>query len=274
MADELRGAADFPGSAVLRSAVQRLAAAGPRSGLFFDFDGVLAPIQDDPDTVQPEPGVLPALAELSEVAGRLAVVSSRPAGFLHDRLGALPFLDLYGMYGLEHVAAGRVVLDPAARPWLPAVRRLAREAAAALPGVYIEDKALSVGLHYRLTPHRRAAIEAWAAAAQRRTGFVPQPGRMVLELRAPIPMDKGHAVARLAKDLDAAWFFGDDIGDVLAFAELHRRVAVSGGRFSALAVGVGNDAVVAEVAAHADVLLPGPASVVELLRYLRASWGG
>jgi trehalose 6-phosphate phosphatase len=96
---------------------------------------------------------------------------------------------------------------------------------------------------------------------------------MVVELRPPIPMDKGRVVARLAEDLDAAWFFGDDIGDVPAFIELHRRAAVSDGRFSALAVGVGNDTPVAEVAAHADVLLAVPALVVELLRHLRAGFG-
>lgn len=273
MAEQLRDAADLPNSASLRCAVARLVAAGPRAGLFFDFDGVLAPIQDDPVTVQPEPGMRRALTELSGVVGRLALVSSRPVEFLHDRLGAVPRLELHGLYGLEHMNNGQVVIDPAARPWLPAVRRLAREAASALPEVYVEDKALSVGLHYRLAPHRRAAIEAWAADAQRRTGFVPQPGRMVVELRPPIPMDKGVAVARLAQDLEAAWFFGDDVGDVPAFAELHRRAAGAAGRFSALAVGVGNDTVVAEVAAQADVLLPTPALVVELLRHLRARFG-
>jgi len=269
--EELRGPADFPGSPVLSAAVGRLVAAGRRAGLFFDFDGVLAAIQNDPDAVRPVAGALPALDALSRVVGRVAVVSSRTAEFLRDRLAAVPGLDIHGLYGLEHVdGGGRIAVEPAARPWLAAVGRLAGEAASAFPDIRVEDKRLSVGLHYRLTPHRRQAIEAWAADAQRRTGFVAQAGRMVVELRPPLPMDKGSVVARLAAGLDAAWFFGDDLGDLPAFDELHRR-ARSGG-FAALAVGVGNDAVVEEVRARADVLLTTPAVLVDLLRFLRAQY--
>lgn len=265
---ELRERADFEDCPPLRSAIERLAAAPSRAGLFFDFDGVLSKIQRDPLTVQPTVGVLRELEDLGTVVGKIVVVSGRNAEFLRDRLFGTPRLEIYGLYGLEHVDdRGEVVVEPAARQWVPTVRQLVDRAVAELPGVHVEDKKLSVGLHYRHAPHLRAAIEEWASRATQSTGFMVQPGRMVVELKPPVSMDKGCVVARLAAELRAAWFFGDDLGDLPAFAALHRRVAADS-TFSGFAVGVGNDTDVAEVKAAADVFLASPDVLVELLRYV------
>jgi trehalose 6-phosphate phosphatase len=264
----LRDRADFQGCPTLRSAIERLVAAPSSSGLFFDFDGVLSRIQPDPQTVQPTAGVAHALENLATVVGKIALVSSRNAEFLRDRLFGIPRLEIYGLYGLEHVdERGAVAVEPAAQPWIPAVRRLVDKAVGELPGVHVEDKRLSVGLHYRHAPHLRASIEDWARRAAHSAGFTVQPGRMVVELKPPIRMDKGSVVATLSADLRTAWFFGDDLGDLPAFAALHRR-AETDGAFSGLAVGVGNDTDVAEVRQAADVFLDSPDVLVELLRYV------
>lgn len=273
MTDELRDAADFGSSEVLRAAVERLVAAGTRTGLFFDFDGVLSRIQENPDSVRPTEGVRAALEELSPVVDRLALISSRNAAFLNQRLAGVPNLRIYGLYGLEHVSNdGSIAVEPAARPWMAAVQQLRSEAARELPEVHVEDKKLAVGLHYRRTPQLREPVEAWARQAARRTGFTVQAGRMVVELRPPIAMDKGSVVAKLSADLDAAWFFGDDLGDLPAFEALHRRAAQEGG-FSGLAVGVDNDTTVDEVRRQADIFLGSPELVVDLLRYVRRAFG-
>jgi trehalose 6-phosphate phosphatase len=266
---ELRDVADFRANGVLSVAIDRLVAEGARSGLFFDFDGVLSRIQDDPEEVSPIDGAREALEQLNTVVGRVAVVSSRNAEFLYRQLAGVPGLEIYGLYGLEHVEDdGRIAVEPAAQQWVAAVRELRDEAIRALPGVHVEDKTLSVGLHYRLTPHLRNNIESWAQRAADRTGFTMQAGRMVVELKPPIAMDKGSVLTKLTKNLNAAWFFGDDLGDLPAFAALHRR-AEHDGRFSGLAVGVGNDPVVEEVREQSDVFLASPEVLVELLRYVR-----
>ncbi|HEU5107386.1 MAG TPA: trehalose-phosphatase, partial [Micromonosporaceae bacterium] len=88
--------------------------------LFFDFDGTLAPIADDPADVWPAPGVVAAMAELSQLVGHVAIVSARPVDFLRTRFAELPQdIDLYGLYGLEVHRGGQTHTDPNALDWAP-----------------------------------------------------------------------------------------------------------------------------------------------------------
>ena len=252
-------------SAIVVAAIERLRNAGTRSGMFFDFDGVLSRIQDDPESVRPTEGAQSELEALRGLVGRIAVVSSRPADFLKTRFEDI---ELYGLYGLEHAEpGGSIVVEPAAREWITVVRTVRSEADEALPGVYVEDKTLSVALHYRRAPDARDAVEEWAREAAERTGLRLQPGRMAVELKPPLDIDKGSVVTRLIADLNAAWYFGDDLGDLPAFAALHKKT--EGGDFDGIAVGVGNDTVIEAVRAESDIFLESPESVVELLRFVR-----
>jgi trehalose 6-phosphate phosphatase len=266
---EIRTAGEFEGNATLSAAVERLNRDGSGSGLLFDFDGVLARIQDDPASVWPSAGAIEALQDLSSRIGTIAIVSSRNADFLYARLNAVKGIRIYGLYGLEQAAAdGTVMVEPRARGWLAAARRLWSEATRALPDVYVEDKRLSVGLHYRRVPQARDAVETWAREAAERTGFRMQPGRMAVELKPPLDIDKGSTVENIVDGLKAAWYFGDDLGDLPAFAALRRKNDTDE-RFSGLAVGVGNDTVVDEVLRNTDVFLTSQQLVVDLLRYVR-----
>ncbi len=92
-----------------------------------------------------------------------------------------------------------------------------------------------------------------------------EPGRLVLELRPP-GVDKGTALTGLLRERGArsVLYAGDDLGDVPAFA------AVEGLRPEGLAgllvcSGAVGDAPVRELADRADLVVPGPAGVVELL---------
>jgi trehalose 6-phosphate phosphatase len=239
-------------------------------GFFFDFDGTLAPIRDDPQAVAPVPGVLPALAELARSAGLTAVVSARPAAFLGSRLGAVPGLDLYGLYGLEYSPDGgrTVTTVPEAEPYAPLIARVVAEARAAFPGALIEDKRLSCALHFRTDPGLEPAIEAWAAEQARAHGLRRQHGRMVVELKPPLDMDKGAVVLRAAQGLAGAWYFGDDLGDLPAFRALDR---LSGDRpgFHAVRVAVANaEGRGAALGDHADLRLDAPQAVPALLNAL------
>lgn len=270
MPAELREVDDVLACPVVAAAVDRLVAAGRRAGMYFDFDGVLSRIAADPESVWPTDGVAAVLEALSGKVGQLALLSSRTAQFLHDRLGYVSGLEIYGLYGLERIGPdGAVVVEPAARQWVAAAARLRDHAVQQLPGVYVEDKKLTVGLHYRQTPHRRDEVEAWARAAAADSGFGLRPGRMAVELIPPLDVDKGSTLAGLISGLRAAWYFGDDLGDLPAFAAVHDRVAAGGG-FSGLAVGIGNDTVVPEVFERSDVFLAAPELLVDFLRHVLA----
>jgi trehalose 6-phosphate phosphatase len=250
----------------LARAVSSIAGRGAESGFFFDFDGTLAPIQEDPDTVLPVPGAVAALGRLAAVARRVDIVSARPVAFLRGRLAGAEGLTLHGLYGLETLRdGGPLETDAAALPWVPLVAEVAGRARRELPaGVRVELKRLAVALHYRREPGRRDDVERWARDQAARHGLLAQPGRMVVELKPPVERDKGDVVRVEAAGLACAWYFGDDLSDLEAFAALAEGEGAGDG-FTGVRVAVANAETGAQLAAEADFVIGSPEEVPGVL---------
>jgi trehalose 6-phosphate phosphatase len=119
-------------------------------------------------------------------------------------------------------------------------------------------------------PDPQAALERLTPVLEpvaHRHGLVLEPGRMVVEVRAP-GMNKGNAVRTLKRELhaDAMMFAGDDLGDVEAFEavkELRR-----GGMVGLLVCsGSQEQRALVELA---DVVVDGPDGVMAFLREMAA----
>ncbi|MFI6264473.1 trehalose-phosphatase [Micromonospora sp. NPDC051006] len=234
--------------------------------LFFDFDGTLAPVDDDPTAVQPAPKVVAAIEALAPLVRRVAIVSARPVEFLREHLGGLAGVDLYGLYGLEHShSGGETVTEPAALPWVPTMGELADLARRELPaGTLVEFKRLSVALHWRTAPQLGDAVQEWGRAQADRLGLRVQAGRMVLELKPPVDRDKGMVIGEVIRDAGAAWYFGDDVSDIKAFAALRARAAADPD-FFAVCVAVANPETGQEVATAADLTIDSPVALGDFL---------
>jgi len=247
-------------------ALDRTAGRVAEFGFFFDFDGTLAPIREDPATARLAAGVWEAVARLAAVARRVTIVSARPVAFLRERFTGVP-VTLSGMYGLElGTPDGHLATDPEAEPWIPVVSGVTLRADAELSGrgVYVEPKRLSVALHYRTAPELAEVVDGWAQRRAEETGLSVQSGRMVRELRPPLARDKGTAVQPLLDDLDGAWFVGDDVADIRAFEVLAERQRADD-RFLAVRAAVTNGAPVDQLTAEADFTLAEPAEVGRLI---------
>ena len=232
---------------------------------FFDFDGVLSPVTDDPDASQPVPSVLRVLDDLAAAVARVAIVSARPVSFLRSRFESLAGVDLYGLYGLEVWHDGEVVTEPAALPWVPAMAELAERAKSELPDTaLVEYKRLAVALHYRTAPQLADPIAAWAHEQAERLGLRIQGGRMVVELKPPVDQDKGMVISEVVKTAGCAWYFGDDMSDIKAFDALRAREAVDP-QFFGMCVAVANPETGAEVSSAADLTLESPEAVAAFL---------
>ena len=241
-----------------------------RACLLCDCDGTLAPIVDDPAAAAPRPDAVVALHHLAGRLGLVGVVSGRPAAWLHDRFG--DGLVLSGLYGLELVAAdggGRVEELAEAEPWRRIVAEVADRAEAASPGdVVIERKGLSVTLHYRSAPTERLWVERFAAEQASVSGLEPSVAKASVELRPPLPIDKGTAVRRLVDGFGFVAYLGDDGGDLPAFAVLDELAAAGVGTLKLV---VASPELPEEVRAAADHLVEGPAEVARLLSGLAAA---
>jgi trehalose 6-phosphate phosphatase len=247
----------------------RLAGRAAEVAICLDFDGTIAPIVEDPAAARPLPGIVELLGPLADRYAAVAIVSGRPATYLASHAAA-PGVRYLGMYGLEEIVDGRVLVDPrleAARPAVEAARRdLAADPAVTSSGAHLEDKRYAVAVHLRRVadPGRWAGPAGQAATRVAAAhGLEVVPGRMVWELRPQVRSDKGDAVRRVATESGARHLLvaGDDLGDLPAFAVAEE---LGGG----LRVAVGSDEAPAELLDAADLVVDGPEGVRGLLEHL------
>ncbi|MEU5714881.1 trehalose-phosphatase [Streptomyces sp. NPDC020403] len=263
-----------------REGLAALLARPDRAVVALDFDGTLAEIVPDPEQSRAHPGAVPALSALAPKVGSVAVITGRPAGIAvrYGGFAGVPGLDhlvVLGHYGAERWdAVTGTVNAPAPDPGVAGVREelpgVLREAGAKTgdeDGVRVEDKGHAIAVHTRRAADPRAAFETLRgplAALAARHGLIVEPGRLVLELRPP-GMDKGVALEEYVRETGAesVLYAGDDLGDLAAYTAVDelRKSGVTG-----LLICSGGE--VPELAARADLLLPGPAAVVEYLASL------
>jgi trehalose 6-phosphate phosphatase len=238
-----------------------------RSVVVVDFDGTLAPIVEDPAAARPLPGIVEVLGRLAQCLVRVAVVSGRPADFLRGHL-SLPALTVAGQYGLERLEDGQVVIHPDARAWVPAVAEAARRAERALPGLHVERKGeVGVTLHWRRAPGLEADALSLGRQLANELGLATQPGRLALELRPPLPVDKGTVAEELATGAYAALVAGDDHGDLPFFDALDRLTAA--GRLDhGLRLGIASPEAPPALLRRADLVIDGPAGLLAVLDQL------
>ena len=200
-----------------------------------DFDGTLAPIVARPEDGAPLAGIRELLRSLATRADtRVAIVSGRGMADARQRVGVRGVY-YAGNHGLEIHGPGvdRVHEEAAAaEPRLAALADRLRVALGGVAGAQVEDKGLTLSVHYRrLADPDRAGhvVRAVRAAAATVPGVRLTEGKMVVEIRPDVDWDKGHAAlflvdALLADTPDApAFFIGDDRTDEDAFAALAGR---------------------------------------------------
>ena len=240
-----------------------LAAAARELAVLADYDGSLAPVVEDPDAADALPAAIDALRRLVPLVHTVGIVSGRSVAFLAGRVD-VPGVALAGQHGLELARSGARTLDSAALPFVEAMSEAASEADERLPGIRVERKGASVTLHWRGDPARSAEVKDVASDIAARHGLTLLPGRLIVELRPPVDVDKGTAVEALSAGCAATLFAGDDDGDIAGFAALDRLVA-SGSLHDAVRVGVRSPEAPQELMARADLVVDGPPGLTALL---------
>jgi trehalose-phosphatase len=244
--------------------VAPLVADSRRSAIVCDIDGTLAPIVATPEQARVPKTTLNVMEQLAGRYGLVACVTGRPAAEAR-RLVPVEAVAISGNHGLEVWRDGDVHLAPQAAKHRDAVREalVMCQNDGLLPelGCKVEDKGITFTIHFRNSPrpdHALRYLEAQIVPKLERAGLAASFGRMVLEVRPPVPLDKGSAVRRLRgrKRISELLFCGDDRSDIDAFHEATVRIAVR------------SPEAPAELLELADAVLDGPREVAELLRHL------
>jgi trehalose 6-phosphate phosphatase len=134
-----------------------------------------------------------------------------------------------------------------------------------------------VAFHWRGAPDEAEALTAVEeiAAEAESGGLLTHWGRKVLEIRPPVPIDKGQAVRELLRrePVRAAMFGGDDATDLDVFdvlAELRGEGALD----AAVCVGVASDEGPPAIVERADLVVEGTPGFAQVLEVLAGAPGG
>lgn len=209
---------------------------------FLDVDGTLLEIAETPSGVRVDAALIDMIRRLHACSGgAVALISGRRVVDIDALFPGLR-LPLAGQHGIERRDAAGVVRShpPEGVDW-PWLKALVKGTFSTTQGLLVEDKGLTLAVHFRLNP----AEEGRVAAALRRivadagAALSLQPGKCVMEIK-PAGRDKGTAIADFMAEAPFRGrrpvFIGDDVTDEYGF----RMVNEMGG--DSIKVGAGDSA--------------------------------
>jgi trehalose 6-phosphate phosphatase len=199
----------------------------PHWAYFFDIDGTLVDHAPTPEAVSLDQGLRTLIEGLYRAAnGAVALISGRGLSDI-DRLFPGVQLPAAGQHGIERRnAQGLVSRHAFSSEELQVARTELALAVLEHPGLLLEDKGLSLALHYRQAPHLAAfAHRAVRSLVARSVTYCVQTGKRVVEMK-PAGRDKGMAVLEFMDEEPfrgrVPVFVGDDRTDEFGFETVNR----------------------------------------------------
>lgn len=203
-----------------------------KSHLILDYDGTLAPFQEDRAQAYPYPGVLPLLARITESdRTAMSIVTGRPVNEIQHLLGPLNNFDIWGAHGLEYVSRDGVYrqaeIDPRVGSVLHSAEDWLRQSGF---HSFAEIKPGGIAVHWRGV-HEWRVQEIQRQVEKNWARFSEEPGIRLLrfdggvEIRADHP-NKGDAVQAVLANVEPASsvaLLGDDLTDEDGFRVLGER---------------------------------------------------
>jgi trehalose 6-phosphate phosphatase len=200
--------------------------------VFLDFDGTLTPIIEHPDQTVLSQDIRKTLRELAKKT-TVTLLSGRRREELEKRV-EIPSIYYGGVHGFDLKGPGMAKIPEEALALLPEIQdtvKFFQKEIKKFPGAWVEDKKITVALHYRLmdrslVPQLKNLVEQ---VAKTHLNLKLTLGKKIFELRPKVEWDKGFAVIFLLKTLHLEGpkflpiFLGDDETDEDAFRVLQNR---------------------------------------------------
>jgi trehalose 6-phosphate phosphatase len=216
--------------ALSRPARAELARFSQRRGLLvLDYDGTLSPIVSDPARASMRDQTAALIAELARLHP-VAVLSGRSRTDLLGRLQGIPLAAIIGNHGAEpdEPTGEEAQLRDVVAGWLAALV----DVPALVEGAVVEDKGLSLSVHYRSASDPALAGRRLRRILGRLSGSRLVGGKRVFNLLPTSAPNKGTAFERLRAlhGREAALFVGDDLTDEDVFRRCRRTSGALGVR--------------------------------------------
>lgn len=213
--------------------------------LFLDFDGTLSPVAATPAAARLPARMRSVLLRLILLPGvQVAVMSGRPAVYLRRTI-RLRRIFYGGNHGLQLLGPQTNFSHPGAKRLRRQIQnwaRMWRDPVARIPGAFLENKGVSLGLHYRnVPPAHLGAFRALMRRFRTETAEYPvrwQRGKKVHEALPALSWNKGRAATMLARRLRHPFpvIIGDDETDEDMFRAFDGKgLTIAVGRFKSAA---------------------------------------
>jgi len=208
--------------------------------LLIDYDGTLTPIVERPELAYLSLEVKECLQGLAGVPYlTLGIISGRTLEDLQERVDINGIIYV-GNHGLEIEGPGVSFVNPAAKQEVPLLHSLWQDidkAIADIRGARIDNKGLTLSLHYRLVDEAQLdelnhifneMVKSPLASGQIRV----TPSKKAYDIRPAVDWDKGKAMEFIAKKLNGRnkplmLFLGDDVTDYDGFRLANRDGGIS-----------------------------------------------
>ena len=200
--------------------------------LFLDYDGTISPIARKPQLAVTPKQTRSVLHELSKIPHcRIAVISGRGLEDIICRVG-LKNIIYSGNHGLEIAGPQVRFKSPVTnkhRETLKNISQALHNRLKPIEGVLIQDKALSISVHYRLVDPKNVPLVKKIFCEVTAVNFIREEirvhlGKKVIEVAPPVNWDKGKAVLWLLHNMSFSEkssilpvYIGDDTTDEDAF---------------------------------------------------------
>jgi len=197
--------------------------------LFLDCDGTLAPIAPAPDKARVPSKTKHILKQIAGIKSvKIAVISGRSLKSV-KRLVGVPGIIYSGNHGFQ-IEGPKIKHSPNLLKYAHAVKEIKRALIRRLKGikgVLIEDKGITLSVHYRRAPASRQRLvktifHEIVNSHPEKNKIMVKPGKKVFEVKPALDWNKGSVVLRLCgKNLPI--YIGDDITDEDAFRVLKNK---------------------------------------------------
>lgn len=209
--------------------------------LALDFDGTLAPLRRHAHQARLSKRARILLKQLHEEPGLdVAILSGRSLSDIAAKI-ALPGLTYAGNHGLEIKGADFGFKHPQAKQAVQYLKKLfpsLKQTLRPFKGAWVENKGLTLTVHYRLSPRRfEPHIQRAVAACLKKTTqkIRIKKGKKIVDIVPNIAWHKGQALRWLMRRAPLTWnpqnsrlsslpiYIGDDKTDEDAFKALGRQ---------------------------------------------------
>ncbi len=201
-----------------------------------DYDGTLTPIVERPELALLSDDTRRALQELAKQSRvTVGVVSGRALGDLRERVDVNGII-YAGNHGFEIEGPGWNFINPIAdeiRPMFRVLRQMFTLTLGKVKGVRIEDKGMSISVHYRQVEDGQLGtvqrmVEKTVERPAARGLIKITPGKKVYEVKPAVNWNKGKAIQLIMKRYGKGGrqsgllpiYLGDDLTDEDGFEQI------------------------------------------------------